>query len=347
MKKIFSVLLVFLMIVGISGCGNANKKKLVVFNWGEYIDQNVITEFEKKYNCDIVYETYDSNEMMYTKLQSGNNYDVLVPSDYMIERLIKENLVQKLDKSIVKNLTKVSADSKNLPYDPGNSYSAPYFLGVVGILYDKTQVKESDLKTKGWEILRDTAYKDKIYMYDSQRDSFMVALKALGYSMNTTDKNQINQAYNWLIDQQKKVNPIYAGDEMIDNMTNSMKALAVIYAGDAAAVIKENSNMDFYIPQEGTNTFSDGFVISKKSKQAKLANQFINFMLSDKIAYQNTKKVGYYPANSYAAKKAAAGMYKNNNAFVVRRGSKDEVFAYQDKETLTIYNNLWTKVKAK
>ena len=347
-SKIVKVVLAgcLLLSVGWSISTGVGKKTLRVYNWGEYIDKSVISEFEKEYDCIIIYETFDSNEIMYTKYMSGNSYDIMVPSEYMIERMIKEDLLQPIDKSLIPNLENINKGILGQAFDPGNNYWIPYFCGNVGILYDKTIVDEDDLK-EGWNVLRNPKYRGQIYMYDSERDSFMVALKALGYSMNTTVEKEINEAYRWLIDQRTEMDPVYVGDESIDTMISGVKAMAIMYSGDATTVMSENPNMGYYLPEEGTNVWFDGFVISKECKQTKLANQFINFMISNQNAYKNTVEVGYLTANVNAAKKAADDTYKGISAYEIRTAKQDEVFSYQTNEVKEMYNSRWTKVKAK
>lgn len=347
-SKIVKVVLAgcLLLSVGWSISTGVGKKTLRVYNWGEYIDKSVISEFEKEYDCRIIYETFDSNEIMYTKYMSGNSYDIMVPSEYMIERMIKEDLLQPIDKSLIPNFENINKGILGQAFDPSNNYWIPYFCGNVGILYDKTIVDEDDLK-EGWNVLRNPKYRGQIYMYDSERDSFMVALKALGYSMNTTVEKEINEAYRWLIDQRTEMDPVYVGDESIDTMISGVKAMAIMYSGDATTVMSENPDMGYYLPEEGTNVWFDGFVISKECKQIKLANQFINFMISNQNAYKNTVEVGYLTANVNAAKKAADDTYKGISAYEIRTAKQDEVFSYQTNEVKEMYNSRWTKVKAK
>ena len=247
-----AALIVIIVLTSYAG----NKETLKIFNAGEYIDPDLITEFEKEYNCRIIYETFDSNESMYTKIMSGETYDVLVPSDYMIERLIKENRLAEIDWSSLSNSDNLNKDIMGKAFDSENKYSVPYFYGTVGILYDKTVVKEEDLKD-GWNLLKNTRYKNNIYMYDSERDAFMIALKALGYSINTDKKEEIDEAYNWLIEQRVTMNPVDVGDDVMDNMIAGNKALAVVYSGDAAYIMAENKNLEFFNPDEGTNEWFD------------------------------------------------------------------------------------------
>lgn len=349
MKKLVKIALASVLSLStLVGCGQSSQgasKTLKVFNWGEYVDRDVISGFENEFDCKVIYETFDSNETMYTKLLGGDKYDVMVPSEYMIERLIKEDLLQKIDWNVMTNKDSLDNSVLNQNFDKNNDYWVPYFYGNVGIVYDKTKVSESDLSA-GWEVLRNTKYKGNIYMYDSERDSFMVALKALGYSMNTTNKDEIEKAYNWLIDQRKTMNPTYATDETIDAMKNSEKAMAVMYSGDAASVMAENQDMGFYMPNEGTNIWFDGFVVSKDCQETQLAMEFINYMISDENALNNTLEVGYLTSNVNAAKEASESDFEGNSAYAIRMDKNDEVFAYQSQDVKEMYSNYWTKVKA-
>jgi len=349
MKKLCKLVLVCVLIVStLTGCSssNSNKKTLRVYNWGEYVDKSVISAFEKKYDCKVVYETFDSNESMYTKLLGGNKYDVLVPSDYMIERLIKEDLIQEIDWNKISNQASLDNFVFEQASNISDAYWVPYFYGNVGILYDKTIVDEKDLEA-GWEILRNATYKGQIYMYNSERDSFMVALKALGYSMNSDNDAEIEEAYQWLVAQKETMNPIYVDDECIDSMRRGEKAMAVMYSGDAAAVMVDNENMAYYLPEEGTNIWFDGFVITKDCAEVDLAHEFINFMISDENAYKNTAEVGYLTANVNAAKKAKNDDFEGISAYSVRTDNEnDQIFNYQTPELKEKYSSLWVKVKA-
>ena len=319
---------------------------LRVYNAGEYMDLSLLDKFEKQYNCTVVYETFESNEMMYTKLASGETYDVLVPSDYMIERLIKEEYLQALDWKKIPNSKNLLPEVQNKDYDPGNRYSCPYFWGTVGILYDTTVVDPADLQ-EGWDLLRDTKYKGNIYMYDSERDSFMIALKALGYSMNTTDENQIQEAYQWLVDQRNTMDPIYAGDDVIDNMISGNKAMAVVYSGDASYIISENPNMDYFTPSQGTNNWYDAMVITRDCNETELAHQFINFMLNEKSALSNTEEVGYTSPVKSVYETMITGEYEGVSSYIPDfENPNSEIFRYQEPKIKQKYAELWTKIKA-
>ena len=231
-------------------------------------------------------------------------------------------------------------------FDPDNTYSVPYYYGTVGILYNKNVVDKEDL-ADGWELLRNPKYKDDIYMYDSERDSFMIALKALGYSMNSTNENQINRAYRWLVNQRDTMNPVYVTDDVIDNMISGNKSIAVVYSGDGALIMSENSDMDFFEPDQGTNVWTDCMVITKDCENTELAHQFINFLCDADNAYINTQYVGYSSAVQPAYELMRDDDYAGINAYVPRTGyEQDEVFTYQSNEIREIYSELWTRIKA-
>ena len=323
-----------------------NKPVLRVFNSGEYMDSNLIEKFEKENDCDVVYETFDSNESMYTKLQSGSVYDVLVPSDYMIERLIKEDYLQPVDWSKITNKDKIVPKLLNNNFDKGSKYAVPYYWGTVGIVYNKKTVSKEDLQ-EGWNILRNKKYSGKIYMYDSERDSFMIALKALGYSMNTTNKSELQQAYEWLVEQNKTMKPVYVGDDVMDNMISGNKDMAVVYSGDGAYIISENSDMGFFVPEQGSNNWIDGMVITKSCKNTELAHKFINFFLQKDVAIQNTAYIGYDSAVKSVYEYYRNEEYAGNPGCAPDTSNpKSEEFKYQEQKIKEYCASLWTKVKS-
>lgn len=321
---------------------------LHVYNWGEYTGENIISGFEELTGAKVVMDNFDSNEQMYIKVANGDAYDVLVPSDYMIQRMMQEKMLQKLEPETRKECLGELVDAiKGLPYDPKNEYSIPYFWGTVGIVYDKTKVSEEDLEKDGWDIFLDQKFKGDIYLYDSERDSFMMALKALGYSMNTTSQDELNDAYNWLIQCVQTMDPEIVTDEIIDNMAQARKALGLIYSGDAAYVMSENENMGFYMPKSGTNLWSDAMVIPKNAKNPKLANEFIRYITNYDAAMDNSSYVGYTSPNKEVMEELGGkgGDYDGINAYTPRAGyDKDEVFQY-DETTRKIIADLWSRVK--
>lgn len=320
---------------------------LKVYNWGEYMDPEVNTAFEKEFGVKVIYDTFDSNELMYTKMQGGESYDVLFPSDYMIERLIQEDKLQPLDKGVVTNLAVLADGVKQLQYDPQNMYTAPYFWGTVGIVYNKKEVSKQDLDKEGFNIFLDQKYKGRLYLYDSERDSFMMALKALGYSMNTSDPKELEEAYNWLVKVVSTMNPEIVTDEVIDSMINGNKDMALVYSGDAAFILSENEDMDYYMPKEGTNLWSDAMVIPKDAKNPKLANEYINFVLEYEQSMKDSLFVGYASSNGEVLDELSGpeGDFYGNNAYLPRVGyPKDEIFQYNNK-VKKIISDYWTKVK--
>ena len=321
---------------------------LRVYNAGEYMDLSLLDKFEKQYNCTVVYETFESNEMMYTKLMAGDRYDVIIPSDYMIERLMNEDFLQPLDKSMIPNMENMSDAVLGMSYDPDNTYSIPYFWGSVGLVYNHENVDPAVIESEGWEVLRNTDYAGHIYIYDSERDSFMMAFKALGYSMNTEDPNEINDAYEWLLQMNNTMSPVYVTDEVIDGMMNGYKDIAVVYSGDAAVVLDENEDMSFYMPSQGTNIWCDAMVIPQNAENPKLAHEFINYMLTYEAAFDNTETVGYTSPNAevFEEMTSSEDLYADNAAYLPRSGyDKDEMF--HDNQTLMReLSKLWIKVKA-
>lgn len=321
---------------------------LHLYNWGEYTGENIISGFEELTGAKVIMDNFDSNEQMYIKVANGDAYDVLVPSDYMIQRMMQEDMLQKLEPETRKECLGELVDAiKGLPYDPKNEYSIPYFWGTVGIVYDKTKVSEEDLENEGWNIFLDQKYKGDIYLYDSERDSFMMALKALGYSMNTTSADELNAAFNWLVQCVQTMDPEIVTDEIIDNMAQARKALGLIYSGDAAYVMSENENMGFYMPTSGTNLWSDAMVIPKNAKNPKLANEFIRYITSYDAAMDNSSYVGYTSPNKEVTEELGGegGDYDGINAYTPRSGyDKDEVFQY-DEATRKIIADLWSRVK--
>lgn len=326
------------------GCSTIN-----VYNAGEYIADETIPEFERRFTARVNYDVFDSNETLYTKLLGGSSYDVLVPSDYMIERLMSEDMLQPLDKSVVTNFSNIAPDVMDMvkQFDPEEQYAAPYFYGSVGLVYNNQVVDQETIENEGWDILHDERYKGRVYAYDSQRDMFMVALKALGYSMNTEDPTQIQEAYEWLMEMNDAVDPAYVTDEVIDGMANGDMDIAIMYSGDAAYVISENSDMSYLEPSQGTNIWVDAMVIPANSSCPALANEFINFMMEDDIAQMNSEYVGYTSPNTAVRDYLSGelGDYFENPAYLPRSGyDKDEVFHFNEKMTRQLAD-LYTRVK--
>lgn len=351
MKKLLSILVILLVVVGCGSKENISTTEnscqiLNVYNWGEYIGEDVIAKFEDEYKVKVNYSLFDSNEAMYTKIMSGSLYDIIIPSDYTVERLINEKYLLKLNKDLIPSYSLLDKQTLNRDFDPNNDYSIPYFWGNIGIVYNSAVIDQKDVESQGWEVLRNPKYSGKIYMYDSERDSFMVAFKALGYSMNTEDENQINEAYNWLQELHNTMKPAYVTDEAIDGLINNEKEMGFMYSGDAATITAANPNMKFFVPaNQGTNYWLDAMVIPANSKCPELAHKFIDFMLRNENAYDNSLTVGYTSSNAEVVKELSETEFKGNNAYLPKpMGDKDEVFKFNEvlKEKLS---ELWIKVK--
>ena len=359
MNKFIKVSLSVLLLTGATACSKGSSNDfdpiatygcdvLNVYNTGEYIGENTLDLFEEKYNVKVNYSMFESNEMMYTKLMDNSQYDVLVPSDYMIERLIEEKLLQPIDMAAITNFKDITPSITNKDYDPGNVYSVPYFYGNVGIIYNSKNIDANDVETLGYNVFLEEKYKGQAYMYDSERDSFMIAFKALGYSMNTDVEEEIQAAYEWLLQVDKNIEPAYVTDEVIDSVINEEKDLAIVYSGDAAYMTSENEDLEFFLPTEGTNLWFDAMVIPANAGCPKLANEFINFMLSYDVALDNSSYVGYTSSVQAVADYliSSEGDYFENNAYEVRTDyEKDEVFKNNEimKKKLS---DLWIKVKS-
>ena len=355
-----AAVLVLAIVGGTVGAGVAQNRKsaaaiekygsnvLKLYLPGEYLGENVISDFEKQFGVRVIVENFDSNEMMYTKLMAGDRYDVVIPSDYMIERLMKEDYLQKIDKSLIPNMENMDEAVLGMSYDPDNNWSIPYFWGSVGLVYNHENVDPEVIEREGWDILRNTDYAGHIYIYDSERDSFMMAFKALGYSMNTEDPDEINAAYEWLLQMNNTMSPVYVTDEVIDSMMNGYKDIAVVYSGDATVILDENEDMSFYMPSQGTNIWCDAMVIPANAENPKLAHEFINYMLTYEAAFDNTETVGYTSPNAevFEEMTTSEDLYAENAAYLPRSGyDKDEMF-HDNQILMRELSRLWIKVKA-
>ena len=348
MKKVWAMVLA-VSLLAVPMMALAADDVLNVYNWGEYIDKQVITNFEKEYKVRVNYDVYDSNETMYTKLMSGASYDVIIPSDYMIERLIREKKLQPLDHSIVDNLDNLAEGVRGYQqYDPDNTYSVPYLWQTVGIVYDTTKIDPEAMEAQGWNAFLNPDYKGHVYMYDSERDAFMVALKALGYSANTDDPAELDAAYNWLREMDKTVRPSYVTDEVIDAMAAGEKWMALVYSGDAAYILSENEDMGYCTPSQGTNVAVDAMVIPANASNPELANKFIKYILDYENSLMISEEVGYASANAQVLEELSGegGDYEGNDAYVPRDGYElDEIYHDIPEDLRSQYSSMWIKVK--
>jgi len=342
-RILLGAVLLAAVILTLSSCGQDKRVVLNVYNWGDYIDEEVIDLFEKTYNIRVNYDTFSTNEDMYVKIKSGGaDYDVLFPSDYTIERMIKEDMLHKLDLSNIPNYKYIADRFKNLDYDPANEYSVPYMWGTVGILYNRTMVEEP---VTSWRILWDEKYSKQILMLDSQRDSIGVALKMLDYDMNTRNLDELEAAKQALI-QQKPLVLAYVGDDVKDKMIAGEAALAVVWSGDAVYMKWENPDLEYALPEEGSNLWFDAMVIPKTSKKKAEAELFINFMCEPEIAFKNADYIGYSSPHTEVVKMLDPDLVADKAAY-----PDDEDLVNYDifkdlGDYLRIYDRIWTEVKS-
>ena len=347
--KILALLLVSCLAFGAAGCGGGDKKeeKVYVYSWGDYLNPEVLQLFEKETGIHVILDEFDTNESMYPRVAEGAvHYDVLCPSDYMIQKLISNDLVQPLDFNKLPDAKKYIGEEffkQAESFDPGNKYSVPYCWGTVGIIYDKTKVTEP---VDSWNILWNEKYKGQILMQDSARDAMMIPLKLMGKSLNETDKEVLAKAQEMLI-AQKPLVQAYVVDEVKDKLINSEAAMGVVFSGEAPIILQENPNMAFAIPKEGTNFWIDGWVITKDAQNVDNAHKFIDFMCRPDIAAKNFDHLGYSTPNTGARELVEDEELKNSPiAFPSPEVYKgQETYKYLGNQMDEYYNSLWMKVK--
>lgn len=351
-QKLIPVAMAVLIVIGgfIYGQkdGTSKNGQVIVYNWGEYIDPEIIDLFEEETGIDVIYEEFETNEIMYPKIQSGAiAYDVVCPSDYMIQRMIENNLLAEINYDHIPNLKYIGDNYMKMSrqFDPENKYSVPYLWGTVGILYNKKMVDEP---VDSWGILWDKKYEDSILMQDSVRDAFAVALKYLGYSLNSTDLDELEAAKNLLIEQKPLVQA-YVIDQVRDKMIGGEAALGVIYSGEALYCQQENPDLDYVIPKEGTNIWIDSWVIPKNAKNVENAEAFINFLCRPDIAKMNFDYITYSIPNT-AGRDLIEDESLRNSPIAFPDDSKlenCETFRFLGDDNDALYNRLWREIKSK
>ncbi len=332
------------------GCGAAGSDNgsVIVYNWGEYIDPDTLTMFEEETGIKVVYDEFETNEIMYPKVEAGATvYDVICPSDYMIQKMIDNDLLAELEWDKMPNAKEQIGDQyykQASEFDPGNKYAVPYCWGTVGILYNKTMVDEP---VDSWNILWDEKYADNILMQDSVRDAFMVALKKQGCSMNTLNESELNMAKDQLI-AQKPIVQAYVVDQVRDKMIGNEAALGVIYSGEAIYTQRENPDLEYVIPKEGTNVWIDCWVIPKNCNNKENAQKFIDFMCRPEIAVKNFEYITYSTPNDGARELIEDEDIKNSDvAFPdLSKYSGLETYTYLGDDGDALYNSLWEEVKS-
>lgn len=353
MKKIISAILCVCLtasVISLAGCGkSSNQTTINVYNWGEYInvDDDVIGQFEDETGIKVNYTTFDSNESMYSKISgSAADYDVVIPSDYMIAKMISEKMLAKLNFDNIPNYKYIGDAYKNLEFDKNNEYSVPYTWGTTVIIYNKTMVDKADVKNKSLDLLWNKKYSGQILMFNNPRDAFGLALTKLGYSMNSTKKSEWESAAK-ILTQQKSLVQAYVMDQIFDKMKSGEAAIAPYYAGDALTMQQENSDLDFYIPKEGANLFVDSMCVLAASQHKTQAEQFINFMCKTDIAVLNAEAIGYATPQTQAKKQLDKTITSNENVYPDDEFVKNhtEVFSNLPDSINSLQSQLWTDIK--
>ena len=325
--------------------------ELNVANWGEYISDgsegsvDVIAEFEKLTGIKVNYTTYATNEELYAKMRAGAaDYDIIIPSDYMISKLHNEGMLQDIDFGKIPNYENIDDKYKNLEFDPENKYSVPYFWGTVGLIYDKNQITDDNF---GWEILWDEKYADNLLMFDNPRDAFAIAQNILGQSLNSSDEAELRAAADKLREQKPLVQA-YVMDEVFDKMAASEAAVAPYYAGDAVTLMDENEHLGFVIPKSGTNLFVDSICIPKTSKNIDAASMFINFLLEPEIGLANTDAVGYSTPNKNTFELLDDDVKNNGISYLDDDflNNHTEAFSVLPDEADKLMSELWTSIRS-
>ena len=363
MKKVICVVLSVLLAVscltGLSGCGSSKKTTLYVYNWGQYISEgddgslDVIAAFEEAYpNIRVQYSTYDSNEIMYSKLSNGGiTVDVIIPSDYMIGRMVQEGMLEELNFSNIPNYQYIDASFKNTSYDPENKYTVPYTWGTLGIIYNTAKVQEP---ITSWSAMFDPQYAGNVLLINNSRDALGIALLYLGYSVNTTDEAEIQEAYQLIADAVK--NGVYQGkvmDEVFQKMEGGNAAIATYYAGDYLSMLENNEDLAYVVPEEGSNWFVDAMCVLKDTQHMAEAEEWINFIASTESNQANMDYIGYASPNLEALEGYPAyyeetyGEPLDEERYEIMAAPQEvldrcEAYLVRPVDTRTLYNDLWT-----
>lgn len=346
-KNLFFLSLLFIFTFLCSGCGK--QYDLYIYNWGEYMDEEVLTLFEEETGLKVCYAEFTTNEDMYPIIEKGSvKYDLVCPSDYMIQKMIENNLLAELNFENIPNISYIGKQylESSKEFDPQNKYSIPYCWGTVGILYNKTMVKEP---VDSWSILWDNTYKDNILMQDSVRDSFGITLKYLGYSLNSTNETELNEARDLLIEQASNgLVQAYVIDQVRDKMIGGDAAIGVIYSGEAIYTKRANPDLEYVVPKEGSNIWIDSWVIPKNAQHKENAEKFLNFLCRPDIALMNFDYITYSTPNIGARELIEDEELKNNKIAFPDSSILEncETYQYLGREADILYNEKWKEVKS-
>ena len=344
LKKTIVLLAVLLAAMLFTACSSEPQEVVNVYNWGEYIDESIFDDFEEQTGIKVNYNVYESNEQLYAVLDGGGvSYDVIIPSDYMISRMIEEDMLEKINFDNVPNISKIDPAYLNLEFDPAQEYSVPYSWGVVGIIYNTKVVNEP---VDSWSIIFDEKYSGQILQFDNSRDAMATALFYLGYPVNTTDKAQLEEAYQLLVSQ-KPILQGYVMDQIFDKLEGGEAAIGVYYAGDALTMMEVNPDLAFCVPKEGSNFFVDAMCIPKGAENKENAEAFINFMCETEITIKNMEFTGYATPSAEAYEQLDEEV-KNNTIIFPEKSLIENCQTYTNlpEDILELYNDYWTKLKS-
>ncbi|OEL02742.1 spermidine/putrescine ABC transporter substrate-binding protein [Staphylococcus succinus] len=321
-----------------------NGEKIYVYNWGEYIDPDLIKKFQKETGIEVVYETFDSNEAMEAKIRNGGtHYDVAFPSEYTVEKMKREKLLLPINHEKIPNMKNLDSDYMNMPFDKGNQYSVPYFFGTVGIVYNKKIYPNDTFNS--WQSLYNKKYNDDVLLVDGAREIIGLSLNKLGYSLNDTHRQHLEKAEKNLTRLSPNVKGV-VGDEITMMLEQHEANIAVVWSGVAAPIVQESDEFDYVVPKEGSNLWFDNMVIPKTAQNKEGAYKFMNFLLDAKINKQNTEWVGYATPNKVARAQLPENV-KNDERFYPSQETQSKLEVYKDlgKETLSEYNERFLNFK--
>lgn len=349
MKKLIKLLSLSICIVIIGaffvGCSKNNTQEINFYNYGENIDDETLKEFEEKFNIKVNMETFDDMEAMYSKVKSGaGKYDVILVSDALMPRMIDQNLIQEINKDNIPNISQMDEEYLNLEIDPGNKYSVPYMFGTVGLIYNKDVVKG---EVNSWDILWDEKYKDRIFMFDTYRDTIGVALKKLGYSLNSTDQKEIKEAKELLLEQRKLVNPLYGVDNGTTMIQTGETDINMIWSGEGLNLQDEYPNLVYVVPEEGANFWIDSLCIPTNAKNVEGAEKFINFVSDKGNALRIADEIGYTTPNKEAREEQPESVKNNPNAYMPTEiMNRCEIYEDFSLDVKKMYDKAWIEIKS-
>ena len=333
------------IINGLVGCSSSEKKEEInILNYGANAAEGVYEEFEKETGIKVNEKTFDDMHYMYQEVASGKvKYDVILVSDDMAEKMIKEDMLQNINKDNIPNIVNMNEGDMGKPYDPNNDYTVPYMNGTIGLIYN-TETVDEDIDS--WKSLFDSKYKNEVFMFDNMRDTIGVALKTLGYSLNSTDPNELEEAKNLLIKQKEEINPVYGADEVLDLMKSGEKKIAMIWSGEGLNLEAEDSKFKYVIPEEGADYWLDSWAIPKDAKNVSGAEKFINFMSGKNIAFRTADEIGYTSPQKQAIEEQPSEVKNNENAYMPEEIlDKCEGYKYLDEDNLRLYEDIWMQIK--